>query len=545
MSPNMIPFNLSLLVLTQADLTRLGHVEVQDIHEGMTRNFHPKGLFSTEIFGKAGDSQRSARFGYIALNTEIFHPVIYKAICDLKELYGDILASRAYAVWDAEKCDFFKSDIVNGETGFQFFVKHWRELKPEVRRSDRREAYLRLVDEYRDKSMISHLVVLPAGLRDYEVDINGRPSENEINPLYRRVLSTAAIMHNSRLAAAQQDAIDRGRYAMQSTVWEIYEHFRGILDGKTGLMLSKFASRKVSDSTRSIITAARIQIPSLRDPRLQGPNDSLLGMHMYIRNIAPLAIFHLKDRVLNERLGSPSSPAVLVHPKTRKRTLVTLSNKDYDKWMTYDGIESVFMRFGEETLRHEPVMINGHYLSLTYIGSDDTVRLVSDIDDVPEERRKDDIHPTTIAELLYYAILPTINRIPNFNTRYPVSGFGSNYPAWCMVRTTLPARRLSVLNDQWTRTTDDLVALDWPIIGNNFFNALSIAPQHLARAAGDHDGDMLNSVAAMSDEGIGDVKRIFDSASYYVGPNGSLNFATANDTLTLVVKYLTAPAVPE
>ncbi|WP_414479654.1 hypothetical protein, partial [Pseudomonas aeruginosa] len=87
-------------------------------------------------------ANRTGKFAYITLNTEIFHPIVYKAICDLKELYGDILACRAYATWSDVDKDFFKSDVVNGQTGFQFFMKHWAELRPERRASARREEYL-------------------------------------------------------------------------------------------------------------------------------------------------------------------------------------------------------------------------------------------------------------------------------------------------------------------------------------------------------------------------------------------------------------------
>ena len=50
---------------------------------------------------------------------------------------------------------------------------------------------IKLIKKYKNNSMCSLLVVMPAGLRDYEIKDNGLEEEEEINVLYRKMLMQA------------------------------------------------------------------------------------------------------------------------------------------------------------------------------------------------------------------------------------------------------------------------------------------------------------------------------------------------------------------
>jgi DNA-directed RNA polymerase beta' subunit len=191
-----LPFNISLFTPSAADVKTMHQIRVLDIFDGLSKNFHPKGLFSIDIFGKVGEERRNRLFGYIDLHIEILHPVLYKSITDLKQLYGGILSGREYATWDATTKDFIASDALKGQTGYTFFCKHYPDLVFESRPSAKREFNIRLIDQYRTDSYLRYMLVMPAGLRDYEVDDNGKPSEDEINVLYRKVISIVSVIDN-------------------------------------------------------------------------------------------------------------------------------------------------------------------------------------------------------------------------------------------------------------------------------------------------------------------------------------------------------------
>ena len=98
MNPQLAPFNIDLLIPTANDLKTLRPVTALDIMQVNTRNFHSEGLFSIETFGKVGDARRNQTFGYINLGISVFHPIVFKALGDLKALYKEILSGKAYAI---------------------------------------------------------------------------------------------------------------------------------------------------------------------------------------------------------------------------------------------------------------------------------------------------------------------------------------------------------------------------------------------------------------------------------------------------------------
>ena len=156
------PFNLDILVLNPELLKAVGQIKVLDIFD-TTKSFHNDGLFSTAIFGKQGDEKRNRNFGYIALNTEVLHPLIAKTIFKLKAYYADIAAGSQYAIFDKKTKDFIKVDPTEegAETGFTFFMKYIKEVKFEERESARRSDSIALIYKYLDKITLKNFLVKP------------------------------------------------------------------------------------------------------------------------------------------------------------------------------------------------------------------------------------------------------------------------------------------------------------------------------------------------------------------------------------------------
>lgn len=128
MQRTSLPVNISLLQLTPEKLQTLKPVRVLDLFDGGTSNFHEDGLFSISIFGRVGSEERDKRFSYIDIRTEVFHPYFFKQLCRLRELYREIMAGKAYAVWNDIERDFEASDSASGQTGYHFFLQHWKDI---------------------------------------------------------------------------------------------------------------------------------------------------------------------------------------------------------------------------------------------------------------------------------------------------------------------------------------------------------------------------------------------------------------------------------
>lgn len=191
MEKKLSPFNLDLLLLRDADIKNVPTIEVMDIFDGLSKNFHPMGLFSVEFFGKVGEEKRNRMLAIFNMGVDIFHPLEYKTLCDMRELYGAIMGGKAYGKWNPQLKDFDKATAIDGETGFAFFIKHYPEMEFEDRGSTKREFGIKFLAKYKKSPLFNRLIVLPAGLRDYVVDEVGKPSEDEINGLYRKVMAVS------------------------------------------------------------------------------------------------------------------------------------------------------------------------------------------------------------------------------------------------------------------------------------------------------------------------------------------------------------------
>jgi hypothetical protein len=471
------PFNLDLLILKDEEIRHVTPVTVLDTMEGKTKNFHPNGLFSTEIFGKVGNEVRNRQFSYINLKATIFHPIIYKAICDLKSLYSDLLAGNKYAIWDDNIKDFIKATPLTGNTGYSFFLEHFKDIQFEERLSSKRENNIKLVNKYRNNCLMNKLIVLPAGLRDYEYSDAGQPSQDEVNTLYRQVMSLANLITEASLKVSPAE-VDNVRYKMQKKVNEIYYYFEAMLNGKKKLVLGKWASRKIYNGTRNVITSLNNNTDNLDSPTLVSFNQTTIGLYQFLKATLPVAIHHIRN-TLYKVFPGPNMPAILVNKKTLKKELVHLDPKYYDEWMTNEGLEQVITRFGLVDLRNIILDTPNHYLGLIYRGPDMTYKFLQDIDELPDDRSKDDVHPITFAELLYISVYHFANDLPLFFTRYPVINYGSIYPSKTFLKSTVNSEIRTMLDDNWHKT--DRVALQYPILDSQFVDSMSPHPAHLLR----------------------------------------------------------------
>lgn len=497
------PFNIELLLLLGKEkVQNLRQVKVMDIMVGMTKNFHPEGLYSTEIFGKVGDARRSRTFGYIDLYISIFHPVYFKALTELKELYGGIMSGREYAIYDHTTNDFVKSDPVNGETGFKFFLDHFKTLKFTERESAKRSFNIKLIEKYRASPMLDKLPVLPAGLRDYTIDKSGKPTEDEINNLYRRILGISSVAENISFSN-NEEYLNSTRYNLQLAVNNVYNYIVEILEGKGKLIQGKWVARNIDNSTRNVITPYIQQIKSKDDEQFVSATQHVVGLYQFLRAIFPKSMQLVRDDFLPQVFPGPNTPANLVDPKTLKSVSTLVDPSFYDDWMTSDGLEKKFHMFKIKDLRHEPIKIQDMYLGLMYAGpkpitsetdkstlpansKKEYYRFMQSIDELPEGWDKQYVHPITYAELFYLAVYKIAPKIPGFITRYPITGMGSIYPSMNYLKTTIKGVVRYKLDDDWNATDD--VAPEFPVIGDYFFDALSPASQHLGRLGGDYDG---------------------------------------------------------
>lgn len=476
-----IPFNIDLLIVNEETARTMRPVKSLDMYVGAGKNLNPDGLYSNEIFGVVGTNIRSNRFSYIDLKVPIIHPTICKLLFKLKNFYKEIMSGKEFARWDPTINDFVRSDLVDGRTGYQFFCEYLTRLQLPTNDSVGRQQAVALFEKYKNDCFVTKVLVLPAGLRDLEVDDNGRASSDEVNELYFKLVAISNTINLSSLKAGIE-SYNPQRISLQNTFNDIYDYFSQIVEGKKNLMMGKWASRKPFNGTRNVITSMNTTSTKLSHPSNVTFNDTLVGMYQASKGMLPITIFHLKTGFLDRCFTTPGAPALLTDMSTLESKRVQLKSDSYNQWISTEGLEKWLSYFKEESIRHDPIVIEGNYLGLCYKGPDGTFALINGIDQLPEGRDPKDCTPITIAELLYCSIYAIANSYPIFVTRYPIAGIGSVYPSLVHMKSTVRSEtRVELDTDTWEPIGEKNVAYEFPIQGSSFYNSLS---PHSSRLSG-------------------------------------------------------------
>jgi len=536
-----LPVNIDLLIVSEQDKTKIGEVTDMQIFDN-TNNFHQKGLFSTTLFGNVGTSFRNSTFAYIDLKTEILHPLIYFTVISLKAFYKQILEGVVLAKWDDKTKSFIKSNEEEARTGYSFFMEYITQLRFEKNESEKRSFLIDLFNKAikEEKYKMRYVLVLPAGIRDYTIDDNGKPQEDEVNAFYRKMLFQSSII-DPVIAKKSPEVYDNVRISLQKAALTLFDYIKDLLEGKHKLILGKWLTRKIFNSTRNVLSNPIEHANNVNDPNRLGYNESYIGLHQFLRAVAPKTLYEIKNKYIKDIFIENNSFAYLTNVKTLKREEVINSHiqKDYDLWTSGEGIEKTIANFANLDLRHLPIVINKgkHYLGLVYKDKK-YFKFLQDINSLPDHFNKANVFPVTLAEFLYMSVYSLSGKYPALITRYPITGYGSIYPCILKLKTTNMSQTLEELDDNWQPSGQ--VAHCFPIRDKDFFNTIAANIAHYAAMDADVDGDALSIIGVTTDEAIAEVNQYLKRKDYYISSSNRFYFSVGNDTLNAVLNYMTA-----
>lgn len=534
------PMKLRLLNINSVNRSAIREITTQAIFDKSNVSFHPDGLYSTEIFGDVGSKDRDSTFAFIDLKIPIIHPAVYKTLVDLKGLYGAIATGKKSAIWDEEEKNFKvpRTQIEKGaaQTGYEFFFSKWKDIVHKQSKSPERAKKIEFVEKYKETADLNKWIVMPAGFRDMEIIPPARRKDNEINDIYRSIMSAA---NNITPTKSNLEVYDVPRAAMQREICNIYEYITKILSGKGGWIQKKFASRNTVNGTRNVVTAMNTATHYLGSESNASLKDTQMPFIQCLRGAYPFTMRGLKTGILSE-VFTGANETFLVDTKTLKLSMVDLGNDSLDKYTTIEGLNKLIKKFNQRSLRNKPILIENHYLALVY-EDEESFKVIRSIDDLPEGKDKANVTPMTLADLLFISTIDVYEKLCGTMTRYPVTEDGSIYPTFYKVRSTIAAKPKYRLNDEWEK--EKLVT--------NFhkrsLNAIwldSLQP-HLSRldgAGADFDGDQFSSPILYSRNAYNEITKYFKSRKAYVSSNGSFLASAGNKTGKLVIANLTKDA---
>lgn len=524
------------------------------ILEPSSSSFNKDGLFSEEIFGQMGTEERLTRFGYINLNTQIITPPVYVNLIKLGSFFKDLMSGNVYATWNAASKMFERvvgdpENVPGADTGYSFFLSHFHELEFEETGSLARKTKIDLIKKYRNIALCDKFLVEPAALRDVTTDSSGRLQQDDVNKLYTSLLAYASGIP----PRTQSRLYDPIRSSIQAKVVEIYEYFNNYLSGKRGFLQAYFAARRLALGTRNVIAAATYEATSPDDPQFLKVDETKIGLFQTLKGFTPPVIYWMRTLFINPIFGDDGSnlKVPLVDPKTTNLEYVEISDETRNRFVTSDGIESWINRFRNADVRSKPITIpsadgkKNYYAYMVYDDGNSVCffRSLSDLEnflDSSQNLDKSKIRPLTWVEAFYIAAyLATINRHV-FVTRYPVIEDTSCYPSKIHLASTNPGR-VVVLRDLVSGGMPVLQLPQYPILGNSYFDVVSVSVSRLAGLGADHDGDTVSINSVLSVEANRELAKYLASPKSMVDVQKKFITGGATDLVDLTFNVLSQP----
>lgn len=519
--------NIDFLFLNREKTKNLGEVKVPNIMSYGSSVFHEDGLYSNKIFGPVGSELRKSLPGYISLNMDVLHPLIYLHLINLKSTYGKIISGEARA-------KFVENDFIldeNGETGYSFFRKHYTKIKFTLTSSPLRNSRIRLIEKYISLNEINDKwVVIPAGLRDYTTSESGQPMEDEINNLYRSLLQSTVLLKNFNSNSGSE--LDGIKLKIQLSVIKIYLYLEELLDGKNKFIQGKFSKRGIINGTRNVISPTVMRIPYLKEENRITTNHTVVGLYQYCKATMPLVANGMRKLFSEDIFTGDNTLTYLLNSKTFENEKIDVGVKKRDDFYTLEGISNLSNILSLDEMLNSPVMIKSRYLYLVY-DDVDYVKIIRDLSELDESMDRKKLRPLTYAELFYISILDFKDKYPCTVTRYPIAGLGGIYPSLVYVKTTYKSRNIT-LDFKGKKKVNE-----YPIIGESYVKTMSPASTHLAKLGADYDGDTCSLNVLYTEESVNEISKFINSKENFLSPDGEIAYNPDNHEASLVLLHLT------
>lgn len=209
------------------------------------------GLFSYELFGIT-DEERKNIFGYINLNGNYLHPLVYTLLTKRFGSIKDILNGSKYAVVANKKIKIVDENTPNAETGLDFIYDHFEEIdwineleEDEIESLDKKTRLKFLNSLSKDEFFVNKWLVLPPFYRA-ESSTN-KSMGDSINKLYKELIQkTRAMKTGFSMALFGAET----KYRIQNLLRDIYFAAMAPASGKN-LILDKSGRTELKGSGKN------------------------------------------------------------------------------------------------------------------------------------------------------------------------------------------------------------------------------------------------------------------------------------------------------
>lgn len=457
----------------------------------------PDGALSTEIFGSSIDD-RSTIFGYVELNTVLFHPFIYKLLKRVdRRIVNIVNGTKYYVIQDGELVE----DEINGSTGIKFLYENWDKIK-----FSRNESYMRgerinvLETHKKNVIFVSKWVLSPPFYRDVNFGLNhkGRLSHNELTDMYAKLIRYSKVIGQSNTFDFVQNT---NIGAMQEHLVEIFNHIQEKLARKRGMIRKRLMSKYITYGSRLVISAPVYHAETPEETTVDFKTCGI-PLAQCCSLFAPFMIKWVRDYFRREFVTS----GVKYMARDSKGDIVAVELDDPEGYFNDEFIlkrMNHFIKTPDDRFNPIEVPIKGDKGSKMYFSF--TGRSFSTAEPSSTIGRY-----ATWTDIFYQAAVDITSNKHVYITRFPVTDYFGTF-----------ANRIFVMST--TETTPVMIGekvfKHYPVVEVNnkklastgFIDTLRISNMYLIGLGGDYDGDQVSVKAVFSEEANAEAEKIINS----------------------------------
>jgi DNA-directed RNA polymerase beta' subunit len=301
---------------------KLQQVKTIRLYEKVNKT-EPTGLFSEEIFGRFGSSERRKTFAYVDLKVKVIHPECLSIFLGLDTTVSKLIMNKEKYIIDDGA--LIESD--KGNSGVDYFIRNFDKI--DLSKFKNKQKTISFLKKNKDSVFIDKFLILPAGIRDITTSVTSGKTLvvfADLSELYSTLVRQTNALGN--VTDLPEDLRESMVETIQRTVLSIDEWIKNRLKGKFGLINGGLLSKVADYSGRLIITTDHslnlgdVGLPYQVVLKLFEPftinyilkKDSMVigSLQHFMKSDQPLDINDVK-RLLTNMINNPeSTPSELV-----------------------------------------------------------------------------------------------------------------------------------------------------------------------------------------------------------------------------------------
>lgn len=503
-----------------------------------TKEIHPNGLFSKEIFGEPGTEDREKMWGYISLNETFMNPQAYYVLSRLKKNIAEDMKTgmnRYYVDSTGEITKLTKGQTVPESakykvigSGFDWLKDAWPHISWKITKDMTKTAKVRrkFLRTFPMSAIFwNKFPIMPAFYRDVDYNSN---KQNVINKQYIKLIHIAQIIKTTDNLMFSDDydvPLKSISYSKcQDLMNEISKFFFDMLGGANGFINKHVAGKQTDYGARLVISTCTSNYETVNDMETDFYT-SALPLSVAINIFAPFMIYNVKHWITSFVSGKRFKG---IYDFENKEIVSKEISTSYMDEFTSDNIRKMMDLYKKnKKYRVEPMTIKGvdgeRIPIQALIKVNGNVPNINLLDDnfTFDEKENYTIRNLSHCEFFYIVAYQCLRDKCIDICRYPVDDYYHVYPSKMNI---IPS------NNYMDVQFDGMTIRRYPLlkyeseeeIEHMFVDTLKMFSIYPASLGGDFDGDQVSVQGIFSDEANAEALKQMNNVSHFVGLDGSV-----------------------